>query len=159
MKLKYGQHFAADACRCIKKGKVSQKACGGERGKTKDKEEQRTCVVFSLGTSLTRLMSTLIYNAHIHLPPSGHWLRAHLGWIPLLRCFRRTLTRINGKMFPSIVARSNLFLFHASCFLSQNLLRNHLLSCPPLSPTLYLQFSKCCVTLLCLHIWRHLQSI
>ena len=58
--LKFGLHFAADACRCIKKGKVSQKAWGGERGKTKDKEEQRTCVVFSLGTSLTRLMSTLI---------------------------------------------------------------------------------------------------
>ena len=141
MKLKYGQHSAADACRCIKKGKVSQKAWGGERGKTKVKEEQRTCVVFSLGTSLTRLMSTLIYNIHYHLPPSGHWLRAHLGWIPLLRCVRWTLTRINGKMFPSIVARSNLFLFHVSCLLSQNLLQNRLLSCSPLSPTLYLQYS------------------
>ena len=118
LKLKFRQDFEAEVwsafcCWCLslhKKRKSFSKDVGWGKGENKGLRRTENVCCF-----LTRIMSTLIYNAHIHLPPSGHWLRAHLGWISLLRCVRRSLTRINGKMFPSIVARSNLFLFHVSC--------------------------------------------
>ena len=99
LKLKFSQDFEAEVwsafcCWCLslhKKRESFSKDVGW--GKRENKGLRRTENVCCF---LTRLMSTLIYNVHYHLPPSGHWLRPHLGWLPLLRCVRRTLTRING---------------------------------------------------------------